>query len=407
MKPLPLLLAASLLANVLLFAKRAPGNASSSAPASISRSSDVSAASTASDLAAPHAQFWRRLDAGDPAAIEQLRAAGWPAEAIAVLVRAHVFHRFRDEMKSRWPDSDVDRYWDVSSRFGGPPDVRKAQRELWKEYEAKLKKLLGPDAMMNDGDNWRDLRFAHLPPQKAAAVRTLENDYQALLFEAQGNFDPMGANLVLPEDREKIQFLEQERRNDLARILTPEELFDYEARSSQTASNIRLRLAAFDPSEEEFRTLFRIERETRLRLGHIETNDHTSPDAQQRQKQLRSEVDAQIQQTLSPERYADYVRAQDYDYHLLHNLSRRLDLPASAIRTAYDVKAVVEKRINDIRKNTKDPEVRRQEMTAAIEDAEAQIKTALGEHAYAAFAQNRSFVVNWRRSLPPLPKSTP
>jgi hypothetical protein len=400
MKPLLLLLALSLAANAALFLRGSSTNAPPDKPADINAATSGAPRSSAASAADAQAALWRQIDAGDPSAIEQLRAAGWPPEAIASAVRAHLHLRLRAEIKSRWPDADQDNYWSSQAMFGGPTEQRKLQHELWKKYEATLTKLLGPQASFQD-DNWRDLRFSDLPPEKANVVRAIEDDYRLLLSEARGSFDPDGNNLVLPEDIEKLRFLEKERRADLARALTPEELFEYELRSTDAANGIRFRLDAFDPSEEEFRAIFRIVQETSARRGRVEVYGSVPPDEQALQKQVQAEIEAQLQQQLSPERYADYKRAQDFDYRALHELGKHFDLPMSAVRAAHDVKLTSEQRIAQLRKNPpKDPDEMRVALTEIVDEAEVQVNAALGERAYEIYAQNYTFLANLRRSIP-------
>ncbi len=66
--------------------------------------------------------------------------------------------------------------------------------------------------------------------------------------------------LSLPAaDREKLALLNRERRADLERVLTPEELFEYDLRQGPTAMRLRSQLAAFQPTEEEYRAIFTVQ----------------------------------------------------------------------------------------------------------------------------------------------------
>ncbi len=55
-----------------------------------------------------------------------------------------------------------------------------------------------------------------------------------------------------------MAFIEREREADLAALLTPSELFEFEIRTSATARRLTHSLTAFDASEEEFRQLYSI-----------------------------------------------------------------------------------------------------------------------------------------------------
>jgi hypothetical protein len=431
MKPLLFLLALSLAANAALLVKRSRATASAEPPGVVStaarpveaeRGNNTANAPLAASESAPpagltvsqskHRLFWERLQAGDVSAVDELRAAGWPPSAIRVLVRSLIETAARDRMKTLQPDSKKDEYWTARSMMGNmSPEQQKAARELWRDQTALMKKLLGSDYTgLYEEQSWRDRRFASLTPAQAEAVRAIEEDYSFLLQDVRSDFTGTGPSLLLPEDREKIAFLEKEKQADLARTLSPQELLDYELRSSSIASSLRYELDAFNPSEDEFRTIFSLTKNTAQQLNYIQPSGVWTQQDQENRQKIQAEVEAQVKQLLGEQRFAEYSRAKDYEYRRLYQLAQRLELPVSAANAAYEVKADIEKRVREFRKEAKnqDPESVAALRQATLDEAEQRLMAALGPRAFDVYVANNGFIVNLRRSLaPPAPRPSP
>ena len=75
------------------------------------------------------------------------------------------------------------------------------------------------------------------------------------------------------EDMKEFQKVQKEMENDLAKILTPEELEDYQLRLSQTSMMMRMQLGSFDPNEKEFRDIFKLKKDLKWSDGKPITAD--------------------------------------------------------------------------------------------------------------------------------------
>ena len=87
--------------------------------------------------------------------------------------------------------------------------------------------------------------------------------------------------------------------------------------------NLRSQIAGFDPSEEEFRTVFKLKRAFDEEYGEIGIN----LDLLEEQLKAQKTLNEQIRQSLGDERYADYERAQDYQFQQIHSSLKK---PTSA-----------------------------------------------------------------------------
>jgi hypothetical protein len=414
MKPLLLLLGLSLAANaVMFFARPAAPSSDSSAPSTRDPANSAPTPGAAAGNAAPgtssaksaspdspYAPLWAKLRAGDPAIVASLRAAGWPEEAIRAVVSALIGDSYQSRFDALRASPNPQEYWRQDSFYNrSTPEQRKASHELSREMRARLKSLLGEDYLPEQP--WQDPRFARYTPAQAEALRMIEEDYNVLTSEIRGN-PTAGRTILLPEDREKLRYLEKEKAADMARILSPSELVEYELRHSIAASYLRNNLSGLRASEEEFRALFPHQKVMMDKMG-ISTGSPSINDRTVRE-QAQREMDAAAKTVLTPERYEDYVRAKDYDYGRLVALADRLQLPPERATAAYEVKADIEKRLRALRPSGPDAaKTLAASRTELAAEAEKRLVEALGQRGYEAYKANGAY---WLNNLtPPSPSA--
>ena len=123
----------------------------------------------------------------------------------------------------------------------------------------------------------------------------------------------------------------------LATILTPEEIDEYELRMSETAERLRAGLVGFNPTEEEFREIFRLQRQFDEKFAHAGSDGEAAKVAEQEQ------LDQEIKSKLEPERLADYERTKSKDYQDMCFFAQKHELPLHIAQTIYDYKQVSER----------------------------------------------------------------
>ncbi len=390
---LVLLLGASLVANVLLFAGRQRADtATAQAP--------VIDAGTPATTPAPAPKFstetWDLVTAGDPAATERFRQLGLPDSVIRALIVRQIDLRFRDREQAL-RSTERDAFWrrDFPYYTTRPTDPL-AALDLRREKNAEKKRLLAglpdPDnASTHPGESF-------IPPAKREQLRLIREDYQALrqLYSAYDG-------VLLPEEREKLLFLETQERADLAALLTPEELTEYDLRNSPTAQQLRYQLSAFDATEDEYKAIHALRRahdEQHLPQSGRTVIYLSAPGPADARKKLADDLKA----ALGDERYAAYERAQDADYRTLASIATRLELPPEKAIEAHALKAALEKKMREFRvvPGTPGNEQRAAYLAALAEEAEAGFTAILGEKGYAAYQEYGNFPRRIRpRTTPP------
>jgi hypothetical protein len=104
-----------------------------------------------------------------------------------------------------------------------------------------------------------------------------------------------------PQELQQLLNRYTQKEAEVSQLLSPEELEQYELSTSWTADNLRRRLSGFEPTEDEFRTIFRLWRAHDEALATIYATGQPEPG--------NLHVFEAIAQFLGPERNAQYLQA--------------------------------------------------------------------------------------------------
>ena len=400
-----ILIAVSLAANVALaltLAQR-PVIRSYFSPAKPITADSAAAARTA--LAVPPAAgdagradslSWARLSTGDSSAVvARLRAGGMPPRYLRVIMEALVAEHFADRHKAIVDAMTAKPWWQglPFESIASDPRIAAMGRQLSRDERALLYQLIGPEPPASDYDRaWAQRKYGNLSPDKIEQVSRINRDYTDLMAEVRAQ----AGGIILPEDRQKLAYVEQQRHADLAQALTPDELFEYTLRSSATANRLRDQLVAFDPSADEFRAIFQIRQAVEAQFGDGHIQNLTLDERRQRSDALNSLGD-QIQAVLTPERFADYQLKTDPAYLQTNQFVASLDLPATATAQVVAVQKDMTGRMQAIiadRSLTADQRIA--QLGSLAQEATTTLTATLGENGLAAYKQS---VGNWLNNL--------
>ena len=333
----------------------------------------------------------------------RLRAAGYPP----ALIRAMIQTMIRDQFVSRrlaltrpHPAEFWSSTFDPYRNYKLAPELQK----LAKEQAVLLKELVGPDIALDDPVSrlQRETRFGSLPAEKIDRLQSITSDYNELRsqigIEARGVF--------LPADREKFTLLEQEERADIVKSLSPAELEDYDLRNSPLSFRLRDQLADFSPTEEEFRTLFRLQAAFDHKPGEPTGAPGTAnPESLFDRLGTPATLQAQIEAALGPARAAEYKQAIDPAYQQVSRLLNRLELPAAIAPQVVTVQQDIQQRANAVRQNRAlSADDRASQLTILAQEAQVRLTTTLGENGYTAY---KNYGGEWLNTLTPRPSASP
>ena len=232
-------------------------------------------------------------------------------------------------------------------------------RAVQQEKRWAVKELLGIDLPLDllPSSGSRDYRafevaLKFLPTEKRDLVQSLQESYWQQSDALKAKYDKKKTPEFLAESRQLTENL----RLELSKVLAPQELEDYDLRTSASAKQLSTKLATyFHPSEDEFRKIYRAqsgyeEAIEKLSTGAVQPQAPADPEerkafAQQRaaerqaQEQARTaaqtQLNEQLKATLGEDRYGEYERSQDRTYDLLSRLGARYNLPQEKVLEAY------------------------------------------------------------------------
>jgi hypothetical protein len=337
MKVSTYILAGSLAANLVVVALFVAGVREKSAPAAQREPPAPSMA--AADPAAVAAGLWDEIRSDDARQqAENLRADGFPPALVRAIVSAQIRARFAQRRKVL-EAAHADRpFWKNPTP---DPATQAAFRALAREEQQAIRDVLGPDPDTGPAAILRRQLpgFSDETIGQLAAIRERYDQQRAELFAAS-------PRALLSDDQAKIEALEQAQRREIAAVLTPQQLEDYELRTSNTANQLRFSLRAFDASEQEFRALYKLQSAFDEQFGQYRPGQG----AQERQARriAQTKLTEDIKATLGPERFADYQRGTDGQYRQTTQLVARLNLPPETANRLYAIQKEFEQRRSDL-----------------------------------------------------------
>lgn len=368
---------------------------------------ECAAAALRADAAAlkQRADIWRSLQSDDlPALVANLRAAGFPDPQARAVVASVLGARYEAKRRALLGAEDVPPFWKARPAGAGLDPAKQAElRTLAREQRDQLKRLFGAEAEGEESRFYQQRLYGPLPPDKLEGVARIAGDYAELTGQIQTD----AGGMLLPEDRENLAMLEQEKRKDLAALLTPAELELYDLYSSGTATTLRRNLASFNPTEAEFRAIFALQRDFDEAHGRNSLSTTMLGLLDERSMQDRTssiqKLNEQVRAALGDARYQEYQRAQDPGYRVAARIAERYRLPAENAVAVYALQKEAQQRLVSLRGD-------REAAAGYLRETSARLQQLLGPKGVEAYRQSTGSL--WLRSLdrmatPPVPAGVP
>lgn len=365
-----LLLVGSVLGNILLFRQYA---------SSPDQNSDTKPVAVPPHVAKPSVplekEAWSKLEDSDIEVFaRKLAESGMPESLRKCILRARIREMFRKEDTAPENSGKQRDYWDLGARSSAIAsyEERLAERRLSALRDLTVAKVLGVD----------DESLAHLSQKFSYAPKEKWLDLLTLMagkgVEAESYASSI-ARLSTESERNRSRQLNDELEAGLKQLLTPAEYAEYKMRSSPALDSMRYRLAGFDGTETEFRTVLAAFNKM-TEAAKASGRDYSKTRAE------NERIDAELKMSLGADRYADYRKSTDFEYRSLTAMCARLDLPETAASAAYACKQQIQDeslRIFD------DKTMRYEEKLAALKqlaaDTRSNLVKALGEEAGKAY----------------------
>lgn len=371
MKSLLAILGLSLIANLVLLLQAQMVKPTHSA--AVAQSAPSSATPPRLDEA-----FWEKAVAGDFTALQAIRDSGLPMAWVHALIRAAIIEQFRARESALYPSRAELKYWfsNYPIAFFRPKD-RVALLDLRRERERLLDQWT---------PGWRENEIgldsprSFLSADKARQIELIDEDFAALTGDLRQN---LFGGILLPAEREKLRFLDQEQRKEISQLLSPAEFDEYQVQVK--SYGLSFKLAAFHPTEQEFREIYKIQSTVVERVFSSEFESR-SPESQAARANAQEEADRQIKALLGEQRFADYTRSQDQEYRTFAEISERLELPKDRAVEAYKLKTSLEEKLS-VGMREANVERRTQHLAQVTEEADREFTRLLGTKGYDVYKQ--------------------
>ena len=297
--------------------------------------------------------------------VSALMEEGWTKEDATTFVLGLLLEENLRQTKKSMAEN-VEDYW------------RKPEDYFWKHQTDEERQLQEAISELTGFDYGNGMMMgADFPfsPEKARAAGRIEHDYQML--ENRIRRDSSG--FMKKEDWEALALLEEEKQKDLDAVLTPEEQFEYRIRTSPVAVQLRHTLDLIDPTEGEFREVFRLKDELEeLRPNRFQSKEN--PEGAKAYRTAEKEAEAEIRDLLGEERHKRYVRNQDWPYQRLVDLTKSYGLPSGQADLVYDLKEGMEDEMQNLyRKGLTHSDEEFKQLRA---ETAAEVRGILGEKAF-------------------------
>lgn len=270
---------------------------------------------------------WSQVESADYLAyIANLQRIGCPEETIRDIIVADVNHLFAPRYAALRSVAPELAWW---GRFDKRKPVRAELaaklRALDDEKKALLVRLLGTGASLElagletsvatvRGEAMLDFVTA----EKRAAVRELLNRHEALAEWSRAQWKGLPGD----ERNAKEKELRDARNRELAALLTPDELREFEIRQSPASDDLREHFGRADLTEAEFRRMYELRRDFEEKFPDARTEDW-------------KRHDAELAAALGPDRFADIQRQNDAAWRAMRSLAAQHNLTPDAMQQAY------------------------------------------------------------------------
>jgi hypothetical protein len=345
---------------------------------------------------------WSQLAAPDLAVyIVQLRAFGVPEPTVRDIIFGAVEAIYRPKRGALRPPKKPDdgKFWARRNFYGPDTQMTKAQREqmraLQKEESDLLKSLLGQEvyeqmAKDSGGLDWTERYFASIPKE----LREKVQDIDSRLNEAKQEIYAAADGYIDQDTQADLRAVEKKYHDELAAVLTPDQLQEWDVRHSETANQLKNNLSAFDPNEAEFRALFKYQQAAQdLNPPRNPDNDTPPPTADERKalQEKQKALDAELAQAIGDDRVKEYKLEQDYGYRNLIEAG----VPKDAVFKLDDMKTQAQAASQKVRRDlTLSSDQRNQALSAIRAETQNGINGLLGDKQGKRYLNNGGWWLN-------------
>jgi len=297
----------------------------------------------------PPVVVWRQIESPDYRQyVANLRAVECPDWLVRDIIVADIDDLYRQ--KSGIEPANL-QPWLTQAARGGLQRARTAKlKAVSQEKRGLVKALLGFEWEDDSEKIWNQnpltsLADGFLPDDKAVRVELLRDEYEdrALAIREAANF------ILIDEDRAKLRSLYEQFQNELAAILDASQLDEISLRWQQNfLVENDIHFDGMNISTDELRSFLRRSKSIKdITLTDFVPERRLSEADQARRK---SAIEAEAATLFGPARFADFQRAQDFDFRQALEFGHENALEPSVAAKIYDLRRNVLKQAEEIQR---------------------------------------------------------
>ena len=343
---------------------------------------------------------WENVESPDyKEYIANLRSIGCPEETIKDIIVADVSKLYKEKKREARGEPKEFEFWKPGMPFLAAANSKDMEesRKLDKERNEVLRALgIEPDTAslaMSSMMNPMETMMNFLPEDKKAKVIETMMDHQAKMAKASKGGQP---------DTRVIADVQKSMEAEIAKLLDADENLNYQLRFSMTANQLRMGVGGFDPSKEEFMTLFNLRKE--FDEQHSILNRSSETPAEQKQRQAAEKILKEtLKEALGEGRYADYEMAQDWKFKQAHMAATRTGLGTDEAKAVWEMRKAAEDQAKELRRNREMEKAQRDAALAGIRaETEASIRDIFGDKGWENYTRGNG--TTWLNGISKLPE---
>lgn len=278
-----------------------------------------------------------------------------------------------------------------------PRRQSKEERAIDKEKRQIIQELLGVDLVrermkMKGQEDFYERRLSFMPEEKRSQMRQVLDKYDD---QAQDLRDKEFLEGTLSAaDQQQLANLNAKRQAEINALLSPAEREQYELWMSPAANAVRHSVYGMEATEEEFLAIYKARKSFEEQWNKWDgglMDDATW----QRYQAARKQTDDSIRQALGDQRYAEYRRGDDEEFHQLNAVISRYQLPRGRAAEVYEVRKVAQEFRRSVEVDpTLQPNQRELALKNVNEETERTIRQLLGDKAYQYYQHRNSSAGN-------------
>jgi hypothetical protein len=375
---------------------RDKGPAGSRAVSTVIQTTVVAAAKPVARIVVRTNAFdWRQLESEDYRTyINRLRTIGCPEETIRDIVIADLEKLMAPEVKGVDGRREPPKYWEpkqLTRTLDSLEKIGKKQEIDFRKREV-IRELLGIDlaserSRVKGESDFYEERLSFLSTEKQMRVRmALEkaNREETVLRENSW----LENDQFTASEREQLREIQNRKEAQVAEVLSPEELEQYNLWFSPSAYRVRDAFLALEPNEDDFLALYRIQREFDTKWSDVDPATLSAAEKREYQE-AQKQYDDQIREHLGPERFEKFLLTREPDFQRLQDTVTQFGLNPAAVEQVFGFKKALQEEKTKISQNGVIPlEQKREILKALAEETEAAVVEVIGPKPYRYFVRS-------------------